>query len=56
MPQDISNTVIPSEASCFTVKHDAKLRDLLLRLWRSRGGSHERLAVVAAEGSTARGL
>ncbi len=32
-----SNTVIPSEASCFTVKHDAKSRDLLIRLWQSRG-------------------
>ena len=56
MPQDISNTVIPSEASCFPVKHDAQSRDPLLRLWRSRGGSHERLAVVAAEATTARGL
>ena len=28
----------------------------LLRLWRSRGGSHERLAVLAAEATSARGL
>ncbi len=28
----------------------------LIRLWRSRGGSPERLAVVAAEATTARGL
>src|SRR5713101_7422919 len=38
-----SNTVIPSEASCFTVKHDAKSRDLLLlRTHQPRPFSQER--------------